>query len=609
MGKLQLNKIKKGQKKSASCEDHAAPICRCFLKSPSQTKQEQHNPTVLSSNCEADVKELVVIGAGPHSLSLLLRLLEPDADLLTEKERHTRAEYIQRMRPLPVVRRRVRILAQRRGASLLSDKGKTSRSKGTSQQTKENRSVPPPPIDLNRLRKTVLVLDDTTPIVDKEDKYKGWLARWKQNFDAIQIPVLRSPMSAHADPYDHRSLEFFAETTGRGDELVTLPYLQRGNDFTGPYQVPSTPLFHDFHDVLAKAYGIDDMVQQSVQVENILPMEGKTEPYFEVHVKDIAEPSLGKESNKKDVTRSTIKTKRVVCAMGSMFQTGEAFWETALRRELGQDYPSARILHCHEIVPWLLSLDNEAAYRDEPVSLLIVGGGITSTHLTLLAARDPSWCRAVTMIQRSKTKERQFDLENKWMGPGRGKLLDQFWALDAISRSRFLKDARRGGSVPPELVQQLRNAVRSSSNKVHVKEEVQITNVTWTDNKFVVDLDDGSPSASFDMIWLATGADNDLHLYPAMAKMQEDLPVQVVGGFPVLHRDLSWKSPLDSHDAPAEEESWKKILRRRFFVMGSLASLELGPDALNLLGARQGAVRVAKALRKDMMVVSPNDFS
>ena len=39
-----------------------------------------------------DLKELVVIGAGPHSMSLVLRLLQPDADLMSEKERHYKAE-------------------------------------------------------------------------------------------------------------------------------------------------------------------------------------------------------------------------------------------------------------------------------------------------------------------------------------------------------------------------------------------------------------------------------------------------------------------------------------------------------------------------------------
>ena len=36
---------------------------------------------------DAEVLDLVVIGAGPHALSLLARLVDPDPDLLTERER------------------------------------------------------------------------------------------------------------------------------------------------------------------------------------------------------------------------------------------------------------------------------------------------------------------------------------------------------------------------------------------------------------------------------------------------------------------------------------------------------------------------------------------
>lgn len=56
-----------------------------------------HNKVIDPPNAD-DV--MVVIGAGPHALSLLLRLLEPDADLLSDKDRHIKAEYRSRMRPL-----------------------------------------------------------------------------------------------------------------------------------------------------------------------------------------------------------------------------------------------------------------------------------------------------------------------------------------------------------------------------------------------------------------------------------------------------------------------------------------------------------------------------
>jgi hypothetical protein len=56
-------------------------------------------------------------------------------------------------------------------------------------------------------------------------------------------------------------------------------------------------------------------------------------------------------------------------------------------------------------------------------------------------------------------------------------------------------------------------------------------------------------------------------------------------GYPALHDDLSLICP--------ERSSLSKL-----FVMGSYAGLVLGPGALNLLGSRNGAYRIAKSVRK-----------
>lgn len=87
---------------------------------------------------------------------------------------------------------------------------------------------PPPPLTLDDVTKSVLIVD----------KYGSWLHQWTDTFKALRIPHLRSLMSAHACPYDHRSLEYYAEKKGRGDELITLRNLdQRDKTFKGPYQV------------------------------------------------------------------------------------------------------------------------------------------------------------------------------------------------------------------------------------------------------------------------------------------------------------------------------------------------------------------------------------
>ena len=134
-------------------------------------------------------------------MSLVLRLLQPDADLMSEKERHYKAEHhSKKMRPVGAVRRYIRDLT--RGASVLKMRGSKLK-----YSTKN-----PPPIDLSTLRDSTLVIDKSTPASENDS---GWLSHWNQNFDAIQIPYLRSPITAHMDPFDHRSLDIYADVLGR----------------------------------------------------------------------------------------------------------------------------------------------------------------------------------------------------------------------------------------------------------------------------------------------------------------------------------------------------------------------------------------------------------
>ena len=564
-------------------DDVAVPICECCSLYGEEEYGPIHSRQNKISRDGEDLKEIVVIGAGPHSMSLILRLLQPDADFLSEKERHYKMEHhSKKLRPIPAVRRYVRDL-MRGTASVLKKKGSKIK------YSKAN----PPPIDLMTLRKSTLVIDRSTPASENDS---GWLSHWNQNFDAIKIPYLRSPITAHMDPFDHRSLDVYADIAGRQEELISLKLLtQRDKDFHGPYQAPSTSLFKDFHLILAKAYGIDELVQSSAEVESIIPRSGAErsdqEPYFEVFVRRVTK--LGGEVKRGEVL--VVRAKRLVCAMGPMFQKGSEFWEQSL-----PPICRHRLLHCHEIVPWLLSNREHHSIpgntKVDVPNLLIVGGGITGTHLALMAARA-LWCKSVTMIQRSRTKERQFDIDNKWMGPMRGRLLDSFLSKNSASKVQFLKEARKGGSVPPELARKLLQTAQESQGRVQVKQEVQISEVAWTGDQFRVQLDDGSPEECFDMIWMATGADNDIDLYKPLQQLVKDLPVDVVGGLPVLDSDLTWQRASSSSD---EEAPWKGVLRRRLHVMGCLAGLQLGPDALNVIGARHGAVRVAKALRLDM---------
>eukprot|EP00529_Nitzschia_sp_RCC80_P012448 CAMPEP_0113467560 /NCGR_PEP_ID=MMETSP0014_2-20120614/14878_1 /TAXON_ID=2857 /ORGANISM="Nitzschia sp." /LENGTH=573 /DNA_ID=CAMNT_0000359873 /DNA_START=153 /DNA_END=1871 /DNA_ORIENTATION=+ /assembly_acc=CAM_ASM_000159 len=552
------------------CNDVASPICECCTLFNGESEDDyptirrsQQQPDDIDDSTEDDLKELVVIGAGTHAMALVLRLLQPDADFMSEKERHIKAEHHSvKIRPLPEVNRYVQNLGRGVASTLKMKKPKAGC------YSDKN----PPPIDLRKLRKSVLVVDKLPPPSNGES---AWMSNWNKNFEAIEIPHLRSLTSAHLDPYDHRSLDVYAERNGRRGELISLDLLkQRDKLFHGPYQAPSTSLFKDFHAVLGRAYGIDDMVQNSAEVESVVPKSGlertDREPYFELRVKRVVTSTEEKENDGETVT--VVKAKRVVYALGPMFRKCSEFWEQTLPASCRH-----QILHFHEIVPWLIAQKQQtkdptaSEEEDRPKSLLLVGGGITSFHLAILAAKAP-WCKSVTLIQRARTKERQFDIDNKWMGPFRGKFLDEFWSEGPLAKATYLKEARPGGSVPPELVKQLLGIAKTSGGRVQVKQEVQISEVAWAGDKFRVQLDDGSSEMIFDMIWSATGADNDVELYPSFQDLMKDLPIDVVGGLPVLDPDLSWKRP--SSMGKDSEAPWKGILRRRLHVMGCLAGLQ-----------------------------------
>lgn len=92
-----------------------------------------------------------------------------------------------------------------------------------------------------------------------------------------------------------------------------------------------------------------------------------------------------------------------------------------------------------------------------------------------------------------------------------------------------------------------------------------------------VTFDDGE-QGRYDLVWLATGGTLDLSLVPILASLQAQRPIGVSAGLPHLQPDLAWDGGCPMH------------------VMGAFAQLELGPDALNLAGARSGSVIVAKAI-------------
>ena len=206
--------------------------------------------------------------------------------------------------------------------------------------------------------------------------------------------------------------------------------------------MPSTAIFNSFHELLPKAYGIDDAVC-TCTVLSVTPTQGHdkgndvSEPIFEVKIAYCDQATPGTSAQVK-----TVKAKRVVCAMGPMFRAKETFWEENLQKQIGPDknFISERIMHAHEIVPFIKEAQKNKWNFEQKRKVLIVGGGITSAQLTLAAAKA-DWCNGATLIQRSRTVPRHFDIPNKYMGPRRGELLDEFLVVGHV----LSRGASQGG--------------------------------------------------------------------------------------------------------------------------------------------------------------------
>lgn len=486
-----------------------------------------------------EVLDLVVIGAGPHALSLLGRLATSKPDLLSEAER------------VQIMRRH----------------GARSRPYAAVKAEFKRRYKPLP--------RTVVV-----------DAHGRWMAQWAHDFEALGIRHLRSHADLHPCPFDFQSLRVWAAAQGRDDEFQDMPHLDREQyrkaGFGAPYLLPSTELFLDFCESIVDRYGLAELVRQGTVVD-VRIIEHDESCLFHVHLAD----------------GRVLRARRVVCAMGP----GHAFkasrdvppwWVDELAGSLSAASlptdtvpPKARLQHSSLLTTFLRSPDADRAIAGSRV--LVVGGGQTAAHLALVALRHAA--SSVTIASRRKLTCKPFDVDLALVGDRRAAELRKFWRLELDDRYRAIAAMRGGGSMSPgvratlALHEQESSSSSSSSSsekttkRLVVAEEVEVDTAAWIDDEITLRFQDGG-ATSADFVWLATGATFDVELVPILASLQEQKPIPIVGGLPVLQPDLAWAANVP------------------FYVMGAFAQLQLGADALNLAGARAGGVLVAKSLSK-----------
>lgn len=350
-------------------------------------------------------------------------------------------------------------------------------------------------IDVAIIGAGVQALTLTTHLLQKSPKHYRkflvfdpagtWLSQWQQQFEAQQIPHLRSPAVHHPDPNPYE-LRRFAE--------------HRHNELFPPYDRPGTILFNDFCGEVIRRWKLSKPIYQA-KVSQILPIQHRSRSCFQLVFED----------------GQTIIARRVVLATGSgKVQLPE--WVERIK----SDYSPDKLCHSQQVNLRQLNLTGE--------SILIIGGGLTSGHLAMGANALGA---TVTLMTRKPLQSKIFDADPGWLGP---KYLKDFHAdPDWYSRYQQIQQARNGGSMTPEIMLQLSQA--ANEGKISINESCQVSSAQWNDNHWQVSCVDGGKH-EFNRIWLATGTRFNAAGHPLLKDVLQAYPTEIVNGLPVLDKYL-----------------------------------------------------------------------
>ncbi|WP_404450498.1 FAD/NAD(P)-binding protein [Sutcliffiella horikoshii] len=344
------------------------------------------------------------------------------------------------------------------------------------------------------------------------------LENWKRCTSVISMPYLRSPSVHHLDT-EPFSLQSFSKIEHK---------YQPSTDFYGRYKRPSLHMFNDHCDHLINELEIEHSYVAST-VRNIQKSDGG----WNVHLQN----------------GEVLEAEKVVIAIGISDQLHLPEWATKLK----QANPNALYHVFDKKLP---------VFEKMSAPFVVVGGGITATHLTIkLASMFPG---EVTMIKRHPFRVHDFDSNPEWLGPK--KRLPFVKIKDYEKRRHAIKSARHKGSIPSDLRNRLSHLVRT--DKLLIKDGiVKDYQIHPSDVQLLLDTGESIKARS---IIMATGFEQNLPgrdwLEPVIK--QENLPCAKCG-YPIVNHMLEWAPNL--------------------YVSGALAELEVGPIARNISGARVAA--------------------
>lgn len=354
------------------------------------------------------------------------------------------------------------------------------------------------------------------------DPHPSPLARWQQRSATVGMRFMRSPSVHHLDgpPF---SLANFARERGYNPK----------REFRAPYNRPSTRLFNEHCEALLSSQRLDELCIRGAAID-IVEVDDRLEVVTQTE---------------------RIAAGRVVLALGSD-RLARPAWAEALARA---GLPLAHVFDD----------DFDESSLASAERLVVVGGGISAVQFALAQGRKRQ--APVTLLIRKPLREAQFDSDPGWLGP---LYLDGFRRERDMGLRRAKIDvARNRGTVPRDVLRELRHAERSGAVVVH---EAKIIDARVDRHGGVELWPQAGPILRADRVVLATGFARGRPgpwLDQAIARL--DLRCAECG-YPIVDRALRWHP--------------------RIHVSGGLAELELGPAARNVSGARMASQRLLEHL-------------